>query len=480
MPGLREILSETLIFRAAQGIGKDLYASALTPGTAIAQAAPRPTDSDDEDVLRDNNIWEFASNAPDTFTDCRLKKRHADRYMGHLHTVFDKIKFDGLRVTTRSGHKVSLPLSDKFLACFFTLDDGKVDEADLKGYWQLPHRVDRARMYVFGYELRDGSLVPITKDEMDKLGEDLMPSRDLAAGLAVMLLPGTTVKVQLAAPRFVVCVGVTCCKEKNDWEPGELLGAARLFPHTMVVSNVDLDRVESSLLCVRPPRSMVHDPEMQADVRAILFTDTNDDRSVGLKPGPPLPIWDNIFDYYELDAANAFAGIPLKFVDRDRGERVITGGIRRASRAAFAKTESDFYQSGDNPFRKMAGQGEFDNLHLAPRMKFTHPLKQSTVLHGSITVGKREFTDIVMAPFCVHDCLHMHTRWGVAGDGLTAPANPKPMKGFVGYKPYAQDAAPMVPFDQDVYVSVNANHEFAYRAVARGDQHIGMRSPAAR
>ncbi|MEM6989709.1 MAG: hypothetical protein AAF721_04410 [Myxococcota bacterium] len=394
------------------------------------------------------------------------------KYMPHMHTVFSKLHFSAPKVTTTAGKEIELPITEKFHAATFLLDEGQI--AKLTGFWQLPHSTDGSILNVFGYELRDGSLVPLTLDEMLAHRDDLVPSPlGDSARHAYAIATGTTVKVRLAPPRFVVFVSLTCCKERNDWEPGELLGAVRFFPHTMIASSVDLAAAEASVRLVRPPKSMVHDPEMQEDVTAILFADTNDDQ--WHLPGPPLPLWDNIFDYYDVEPLPRFAGVPLKFVDRDRAARKIYRGVRRASRDrtwhSDLQSGIDSFYADERPFRKAAGQGAFDNLHLAPGMRFSH-VERALVSRDRIVVPGQttDFVDVVMAPFCVHDCLHMHTRWGNPFGPGGADKVPKSNTGFVGYRPYAEVEAPMLPFDQDAYVTVESNSAFTYRGVARGKQ----------
>ncbi|NOK37983.1 hypothetical protein HMI49_32755 [Corallococcus exercitus] len=55
-------------------------------------------------------------------------------------------------------------------------------------------------------------------------------------------------------------------------------------------------------------------------------------------------------------------------------------------------------------------QGAFDNIHIAPPMKAPRSIRER--------FGKPGFhlDSIAMAPFCIHDCLHMHWRWLPTGD----------------------------------------------------------------
>ena len=74
-----------------------------------------------------------------------------------------------------------------------------------------------------------------------------------------------------------------------------------------------------------------------------------------------------------------------------------------------------------------------------------------------------EFDDIAMAPFCEHDCLHTHTRWGIPD-----PKIPLSNKGFDGRAPHQIAGAPLVPANQTVFISLTTPSSCRYRAVARG------------
>ena len=95
------------------------------------------------------------------------------------------------------------------------------------------------------------------------------------------------------------------------------------------------------------------------------------------------------------------------------------------------------YESSSD-FDKLAGQGAYDNLHLAPRMKFTSKVATGPTI-----------PDIVMAPFCINDCFNTHTRWGTLNGGL-----PESNQGFSGRVPYQVSGAPLVPGNQTVWISL--------------------------
>jgi len=112
------------------------------------------------------------------------------------------------------------------------------------------------------------------------------------------------------------------------------------------------------------------------------------------------------------------------------------------------------YESSSD-FDKLAGQGAYDNLHLAPRMKFTSKVATGPTI-----------PDIVMAPFCIHDCFHTHTRWGTLNGGL-----PESNQGFSGRVPYQVSGAPLVPGNQTVWISLTKTGSttgFEYRGSQAG------------
>ena len=67
------------------------------------------------------------------------------------------------------------------------------------------------------------------------------------------------------------------------------------------------------------------------------------------------------------------------------------------------------------------------------------------------------FKNIAMAPFCIHDCLHTHWRWG-------SHFTTKQSKGWDGSVPYAKAGAPLVPANQKITMSMPHLHGFRYKA----------------
>jgi hypothetical protein len=84
--------------------------------------------------------------------------------------------------------------------------------------------------------------------------------------------------------------------------------------------------------------------------------------------------------------------------------------------------------------------------------------------------------NITMAPFCIHDCLHSHVRWGKgtviffqAPSELLNIANPLPAsaRGFDNaFQPYSVKGAPQVPHNQSVNIRLLPPAGFSYEGIA--------------
>jgi hypothetical protein len=117
--------------------------------------------------------------------------------------------------------------------------------------------------------------------------------------------------------------------------------------------------------------------------------------------------------------------------------------------------------------RKRPRQGAFDNLHLAPRMKVAVPIDRAFfkgIAGGH--AGEAKFTslrdwkmdDVVMAPLCAHDCLHMHWRWS---------DNENEEHATFGFKDGIPNKAPgavMIPGNQAAFIVIHSPSSASYLA----------------
>ena len=92
---------------------------------------------------------------------------------------------------------------------------------------------------------------------------------------------------------------------------------------------------------------------------------------------------------------------------------------------------------------KLPGQGAFDNIHIAQKVIFESVLKDK---RWANTHPDR----VSMAPFCAHDCMHTHWRWGDAG------SSDRWIKGWSNGFPYSKSGSPLVPENQEVEVKLVA------------------------
>jgi hypothetical protein len=449
--------------------------------------SPDPAFVDHEEVIRNTPIWSWTTSASDprVVTNLGIRTRGMGMHYKMVNRVCDRVVFEHVKVTLRPGSAaIDLPIAPKFVIDKFFIPDGHIAGAD-RGWWQLEAQVDASLLIVLGYEIAGGDVGPAriaSEDTELRFHRRTKLTKTLRNNNSHRQTP----------LRCIVCLSVTCCKENNDWEAGRVLGAARFYPHVMVYCTSSLHEVEASVLIDRPRNAMNHgDPEMEetAEIRPMFFTDTNRNtdnyihgpETLGLGEArlgfPPLPLWSNFFDYYKLDPfpinddrfpqTDRFPGhqvslagpknlLPgeLCFVDARRTrDRTVSGAINLLKNDPKVQHRfRAYYEPVD--FTKLERQGEFDNVHLAPRMRFAFEYRLA---------GKRQKTDVAMAPFCVHDCLHMHVRWGT----LTK-VFPKHVKGFAGSKPYREAGRPMVPANQSVFISLPSAHSFRYRAVASG------------
>jgi hypothetical protein len=184
--------------------------------------------------------------------------------------------------------------------------------------------------------------------------------------------------------------------------------------------------------------------QMTPSIGSALFTDRNK------KENPlPIPLWDNFFDYYYVDPP---PGKYTLVTPADRGkDRIIPYSV-----TVHTVCDEDFAPpdiASLRSVRKVAGQGEFDNIHLAPKMVFAPNVVSDPDFRNL------NLAPVTMAPFCVHDCFHMHWRWGKTYDERTT-------LGWDGQKPYTKAGAPMVPGNQGVVMDLLSPASLRYTATA--------------
>jgi hypothetical protein len=289
--------------------------------------------------------------------------------------------------------------------------------------------------------------------------------------------------VQRIPARVLVLVSLTPCREHDDFTPpvpyvGGVAGMARLYPQVMVKCTVPLRRIETSLRSKRPPKTTIRGghacgcPDMGDAIGPLLVADTNRP-AVPLPPvtnnnavfvagtnGPPH--WNAVFAYYQTDAHEKFGlGTYVHLVDPGKPHRRVFG------------VEYEDRDASDLSVDKVANQGAFDNLHLAPKMRFPSEITRLEQKRGpettfadlrKIDAWRTALQDVVMAPVCAHDCYHAHWRWSTQGGSST-------VFGWDQHGPYRVPGAPMVPPHHAVDLELRSPYEVEVReaALARDD-----------
>ena len=460
MPSLDDILRDTMMFTASP-VGPR---TTVGPGDAITTSTPAPHISTDEAVLKKNPVWNWKHdpNTPNELTAITSLVRGMGMNYAHPMGVAKSIRLEEVEVTLAAGGgRVSLPVTRDFVIRKHKMDAGRIAPSS-SGLWQLETELDQSILIVFGYTVDDGTVKPLTAADVAKLGGNLMPLPSIDLPFGRKLKPSDEQVFTVAPLRIIVAWSVTCCKERPDYTPGDpLLGVNRLYPHAMVMTSQEVEKIRSLIIVERDAKSshsgrMPPEPnsnlpsgdEMLPDLGPIFFADTNVKHSL-----VPLPFWNNIFEYYSLDPFGQGATSCVVTKPGVTKERVSGTLIQRLNIAG----PSAVYEKGF--VHKVARQGEFDNLHIAPKM----------VAPASLRIPGIGLDAISMAPFCVHDCLHTHVRWGLE-------FTDKAVRGFddVG-RPYTEAGAPLVPVNQEVSLNLIAPAGFGYeaRAVMLGTEPLG-------
>lgn len=439
MPNLDAILADSLLFNADAGnpapqrvpLGDTMHlelSPATTPGTAPESQA----------------IWSWVYDPSDAAAviDVGCNVRSMDH---HTIPVFERVAWERIQVEDPlTGQMVTVPVDGIQRARGYYIPSGRVEGTH--PMWLLPANVDASMLLVFAGEQDPndrGNFLPLPEAELS--ADDFMPPPGAARHDRPL--------------RVVVCCELVLCKERDDFEPMGVLGAARVNPHLMIMTDRPVAKASATVSLRRPSHSGMNDPHLTPEINTGLWADTNDNSQrlgaimqalhtylPGVAAGKDLPLWDNIFDYYRLDPS---PGSTFTVLDPAKAKRLISDGIE------ILDLLPGSYRSVS--FEKWPGQGAYDNLHMAPKM-----------ISGTPAAGPDPVT---MAPVCLHDCLHLHWRWGGmwGQPGMEALPNSVALKGWdAGGRPYTEDGAPMTPLNQRVDITVDSPSAIRYRAIIHG------------
>jgi len=470
MPALRHLLHDTMMFTALRG--SKLRSLRMTGAFQSPEPNPKPMaeveDDDDARVeqILINDIWRFRWNPkhPGTFRDVTCNTRGMGMDYGMPAQVFTKIEFRECTITRLDGSTHDLYLTEAHMLGAWWQSAGEVPAGDK--LWGLGSNMDVGAVVAFGYQLTEDGIKPLSMNEVEDLGDELMPLPGWLRKFKFLAGEDDAAKYVCVGPcRYILLVELVLNKEKCDFVPGNSIGFARFHPHGLFWSNEDLIDVQLSIVMKRPALAMecgaAHG--MKRTIGPLLVSDTNDSHHIGADADFPVPFTDNLYDYYwvaperklaarassEHDHPKQRPDEVTMADDRFRSERWIESAVRRATLSVEKHRD----------IRKCKRQGQFDNVHLAARMK--------AVIPG---VDDPTLDDIVMMNACVHDCTHLHVRWSEFLDSAGFPekylVDTTMLHGWSSHGPYTAPGLPQVPLNQTVFLSLPSSHEMKYRAVA--------------
>lgn len=461
MPDLHDLLGQSMLFSAAKAKGSALIpiASALTTPKPNPQTAADMGGTLDPETVLHNPIWQFRWDPaePATFRKIECYSRGMGMDYAMPMRVFDEIEFRQLQVTRQDGSKIDLLLDPAhMLGAWWTRTAALEDTSS--GLWQLAANLDCSLLACFGYVLDSERPGPLTMADVESLGESLIPATDMGPR-ALDFIAGehSAAWVSVGPVRYIVAVELVLHKERNDFVPGGFVGFGRIHPHLLFWSNEDTKKVSCKIILRRPATVMSHGDAMGNKPKALLVTDTNYKHDPTAILGLPLPTTDRLYDYYDAEPIERLRSRtrgeydhplqkPNEFTLADarlhRG-RVIPDLIQRLSPLV----------ANDPDCLKEPRQGQFDSVHIAPRMNLTM----------TNAIGRKSvFSDLPMLNQCLHDCTHLHVRWG-------SILTDKIMLGWKHRRPFMEAGAPLVPDNQTIFGSLPNEHTLQYRVISQKD-----------
>ena len=485
MPSLKTMLEDTMLFVAARG------ASTEPTGGGPSFAAPAiPTSAVSDQVAATMPIWHWTTNQPSIVDQVTCIARG----MGNARMlVCEQIRFVEVFVQAEGQGATPLDLDRQFLVKSFGLERGKIHAFDPSApragshfLYPLQAEVDKSYLHVLVFDFPNGlNNTPVAVDPAVIDTSDFMPPPGGVAD-ALAVEGGQCMTITVAPVRVVVFVSLVCCKERSDFDPGGLLGAGKMIPHLMIMCNRPLESVRGVIHLRRPDQMRMLEggdhalhSTMNDKIEMGLWGDSNDVPGLALDEPVdlvlPSPFWNDLFDCYLLgnsnnNVANATGAsvnaLPFLVVRPGVGARAIVDAVEKLQRLPLLGPRN----YGAATIARVERQGCFDNIHIAPTMRTNvqPPGKPSSLTTPADVTRFYGLDRVFMAPFCEHDCLHTHWRWGTSisqahNFGWSAPDQ---SASLVPGRPYVAKGAPMVPHNQEVRIDLTGSSSFMYRVNA--------------
>jgi hypothetical protein len=395
-------------------------------------------------------VWHFdhdAKGSPATIRNLTCLARGMGN--GRM-TVADAITLEKAAIKTADGTDIDLPLDPSFVVTPGYLKKSHL-VAGANFLYPLETEIDVSMAVTFGYEFKSGPRAkPVKFSDASMDSTEFMPAPG-ATQKPPNVGAGQRAKVVVAPLRVIVCFSFVTAKERADFEPGELLGAGRVWPHVLIMANRDLQECSTTVHVQRPANfNMIggdhtKHADMNNAIESALFADHNAPPHKTF--GNPEPYWSNLFAAYDVAVTSG----TIRAVDPLEKGGAVAGAVQ-----VLGDDKTTYLPVA---VAREPHQGAYDNVHTAPTMR-----------SSALTPPASFFLDrIYMAPFCEHDCLHTHWRWSrdntkpsVFGwaDGQQDPRVPG--------TPYKQAGSPMVPSNQTVNLISTGPSSFRYQAKAVG------------
>jgi hypothetical protein len=466
-----------------------------------------------EDPDRWPEYWSVSSTSLTEFADIRCRNVDVD-YRDFL--AMERIRY-GLAPTKGSDtvdphvevrlqlgevesdvtEPLKLPLEARHHFQTWTVRRGRMVEGEHTS-WRLGGELDFAIVHVFVYDVDDtGKVVPFSPTDYEEIADQKLlldlcrrfaPSVPVGAihddespisqgfykdglfrhrGDVATAQVGEETGVRVVPTRILVALTLTCFKQTGDFQPAPsfvaISGAARFWPVIQVAATRPIVGLRGSVQLDRPDKSEwasgagSHCEELHGTtMKSMLVVDSNS--GARTSQGPigqlaPMPHWSALFNYYVTQVWHELASEVLHVIKRVAPERKEKGLVTR-----LWPNHEEWLP---NPWlTKCARQGEFDNIHMAPGMSIDATWAYLPDEDEYIDLSDRKrfrLDDISMAPFCAHDCLHVHWRWTDIGAFL-------PHSGFSRNQANVAAGLPMVPAAQDVFLWFRGLAKFTYHA----------------
>ncbi len=261
----------------------------------------------------------------------------------------------------------------------------------------------------------------------------------------------------------------------NDFEPGGVASAMKIFPQMSFSWKTGGKRVKKFNGTIEMDIDVTNTHMMNMPGNfASYFLDTNTSVLDGRKFESWLPALPDLLP----PLVDSFPGIPSiprpfdwavvfdAYAPNISGSKFITGvhGPNQPSKWSYRFT-STVHESHPFVVTKVPRQGAYDNVHV----------------HANTGTSQVSQNTVVEAPFCPHDCFHLHWRWGPlsvmphAVNAVVPVMDLPPMENFMGWdkdlnfsESNSRIGEPLIPPNQDLVVGVlnqNANLKTVHYSV---------------